>query len=49
MFRGSGDEPTERYLKTCAPSASSEADGQIVELTTADFGDVEIRMARGRA
>jgi len=50
MFRGGGgDEPTERYMKTCAPTASSEAEGQIVELTTADYGDVEIRMARGRA
>ena len=44
-----GDESGERYMKTCAPSAASEAEGQVVELSTGDFGEVEIRMARGRA
>ncbi|MEO7276070.1 MAG: carboxypeptidase-like regulatory domain-containing protein, partial [Vicinamibacterales bacterium] len=44
-----GDEPTERYVKTCAPSAATEAEAQVVELANGDFGDVEIRMGRGRA
>ncbi|HUR48920.1 MAG TPA: carboxypeptidase-like regulatory domain-containing protein [Acidimicrobiales bacterium] len=48
MFRG-GDDPTERYMKTCAPNAGSESEGQVVELTATDYGEVEIRMTRGRA
>ena len=48
-FGGLRDELRERYVKTCAPSVMSEAEGQVVELTSGDFGDIEIRMQRGRA
>jgi hypothetical protein len=44
-----GDDVRERYVKTCAPSLLSEADAQVVELTTGDFGGVEIRLQRSRA
>ena len=44
----SRDSP-ERFVKTCAPSAASEAEAQVIELTSGDYGDVEIRMMRGRA
>jgi len=49
MGGGRPEESSERYMKTCAPSAASEADGQVVELAAGDFDNVEIRMARGRA
>lgn len=37
----------ERYLKTCYPSAASEADAEAVVVERAD-ADIEIRMRRGR-
>jgi hypothetical protein len=42
------EDARERYVRTCAPSLLSEADAQVVELTTIDSEDVEIRLQRGR-
>lgn len=40
---------TERFLRTCYPSTTSESDAETVALDKADVDLVEIRMRRGRA
>jgi hypothetical protein len=40
---------SQRYVKTCFPSAASESEGQPTLVTTTDAGGLEIRVQRGRA
>ena len=48
QFGETRDVAPDRYVETCAPSALIRAEGQVVELANGDYGDVEIRMQRGR-
>lgn len=38
----------DRFLRTCAPSAASDDDAEVIQLERGDVPNVEIRMRRGR-
>jgi hypothetical protein len=46
-FTDSSDTLRERYLRTCYPSAASEAEAEPVAVDRSNIADLEIRMRRG--
>jgi hypothetical protein len=48
VFDGVGDFERTRPVRTCYPSATSDAEAQPVVLSTTESGDIEIRLQRSR-